>query len=104
MPRFFYVLALFALLIASAGTAAAQRVTDGSYRTVAHIKSDGTIQDASYRTVGHIKKDGTIQDSSYRTVGHVKSDGTVQDASYRTIGHAKDIPMQWAAFYFFFSN
>lgn len=65
--------------------AAAQKVTDGSYRTVAHIKSDGTIQDGSYRTVGH-----------------VKSDGTVQDASYRTIGHADGIPMQWAAFYFFF--
>ena len=27
----------------------AQRITNGSYRTVAHIKSDGTIQDSSYR-------------------------------------------------------
>lgn len=65
--------------------AAAQQVTDSGYRTVAHIKSDGTIQDGSYRTVGH-----------------VKSDGTVQDASYRTIGHADGIPLKWAAFYFFF--
>lgn len=31
----------------------AQRVTDGSYQTVAHIKSDGTIQDSNYRTIGH---------------------------------------------------
>ena len=31
----------------------AQRVTDSGYRTVAHIKSDGTIQDADYRTIGH---------------------------------------------------
>ena len=60
------------------------------------------ISDAGYRTVGHIKDDGTIQDNSYRTVGHIKSDGTVQDASYRTIGHAKGIPLYWAAFYFFF--
>ena len=60
------------------------------------------ITDASYRTVGHIKDDGTIQDDSYRTVGHIKSDGTVQDASYRTIGHAKGIPTAWAALYFFF--
>jgi hypothetical protein len=44
----------------------------------------------------------TIQDSSYRTVGYVKEDGTVQDSSYRTIGYAKDIPLRWAAFYFFF--
>lgn len=32
-----------------------QAVTDGSYRTVAHIKSDGTVQDESYRTIGHAK-------------------------------------------------
>ena len=31
----------------------AQSVTDGNYQTVAHIKSDGTIQDANYRTIGH---------------------------------------------------
>ena len=59
----------------------AQRVTDGKYQTVAHIKSDGTIQDASYRTIGHIKSDGAVQDASYRTVGHLKCDGTVQNSS-----------------------
>lgn len=42
--------------------------------------------------VAHAQK---ISDSSYRTV---------QDGSYRTIGYAKGIPMQWAAFYFFFGN
>ena len=62
------------------------------------------MQDASYRTVGHIKDDGTVQDSGYRTIGHIKPDGTVQDAAYRTIGHAKDIPLKWAAFYFFFRD
>lgn len=60
------------------------------------------ISDSGYRTVGFIKSDGTVQDSGYSTIGHIKPDGTVQDASYRTIGHAKDIPMSWAALYFFF--
>jgi hypothetical protein len=77
-------------------------VYDGSYRTVGHLRDDGTVMDASYRTVGHINNDGTIYDKSYRTIGHVNSDGTIYDASYRTIGHAKGIPLQWAAFYFFF--
>ena len=50
-------------------------------------------------TQAHAQK---IMDGSYGTVGYVKSDGTVQDKSYRTIGYARDIPRQWAAFYFFF--
>ena len=96
-------LLIIAFLATAFGSEAfAQRVTNGSYQTVAYIKSDGTIQDGSYRTLGYIKSDGTIQDSSYRTIGHVKSDGTVQDSSYRTIGHADGIPLKWAAFYFFF--
>ena len=45
-----------------------------------------------------------ITDSGYRTVAHIKSDGTIQDAGYRTIGHAPDIPLAWAAFYFFFRD
>ena len=94
---------LLSVLLLCPCVAAAQSISNGNYQTVGYIKSDGTIQDKSYRTVGHIKSDGTVQDASYRTIGHVKSDGTVQDASYRTIGHAKGIPMEWAAFYFFFN-
>ena len=76
-----------ALLLLLAATAAyGQRITNANYQTVAYIKSDGTIQDGSYRTVGYIK-----------------SNGTIQDASYRTIGYARDIPLRWAAFFFFFS-
>lgn len=67
----------------------AQRVTNANYQTVAHIKSDGTIQDASYKTIGHIKSDGTVQDANYKTVGHLKDDGTVQNANYAAIGHVK---------------
>jgi hypothetical protein len=31
------------------------------------------VQDGSYRTIGHIKSDGTVQDGSYRTIGHADS-------------------------------
>lgn len=61
-----------------------------------------TVKDSGYRTIGHIKSDGTIQDSGYRTIGHIRSDGSVQDSGYRTIGHAGGIPRSWAALYFFF--
>ena len=61
-----------------------------------------TVQDGNYRTIGHVKSDGTVQDGNYRTVGHIKSDGTVQDGSYRTVGHAKNVPVSYAAVLFFF--
>lgn len=96
-----YLMSVLLLLVSVAGLA--QKITNSSYQTIGHIKSDGTIQDKSYKIAGHIKSDGTVQDASYRTIGYVKSDGSVQNASYRTIGHAKDIPAKWAAFYFFFS-
>lgn len=77
-------------------------VQDASYRTVGHLKNDGTFQNRSYSTIGHIRDDGTVQDGNYRTIGHIKDDGTIQDANYRTIGHARGIPKAWAAWYFFF--
>lgn len=52
MKKVLYLLTL-CILCCCPLSALAQRVTDGSYRTVAHIKSDGTIQDGSYRTIGH---------------------------------------------------
>jgi len=30
------------------------------------------VQDGNYRTIGHIKDDGTIQDANYRTIGHAE--------------------------------
>ncbi len=44
----------------------------------------------------------TVTNGNYATVGYIKSDGTIQDGSYRTIGHARDIPRNWAAWFFFF--
>ena len=61
-----------------------------------------SVRNSSYQTIAHIKSDGTVQDGSYRIIGHIKRDGTVQDSSYRIIGHADDIPREWAAWYFFF--
>ena len=86
MKRLFPFLLALCLLAVPVG-ARAQRVADASYRTIAYIKSDGTLQDDSHKTLGHIKSDGTFQDAAYRTIGHLKSDGTVQDAAYRTVGH-----------------
>ena len=99
MRRFFVL--LLCLLSFSCGLKA-QRITDASFRTVAHIKDDGTVQDASFRTALYFKSDGKIQDSSFRTVGYIKKDGIVQDASFKTVGHADGIPPRWAAFLFFF--
>ena len=47
-------------MLAAVGVSA-QTVQDSNYRTVAHIKPDGTIQNANYKTIGYIKSDGTIQ-------------------------------------------
>ena len=48
-------LVLVILALAFGNEAFAQRVTNGSYQTVAYIKSDGTVQDGSYRTIGYAK-------------------------------------------------
>ncbi len=78
------------------------KIQDASFKVVGYLRDNGSVQDASFRTVGYIKDDGKIQDSSFRVIGYVKKDGLIQDSSFRTIGYAKDIPLRWAAFYFFF--
>ena len=81
---------LLPICILLIGTGAyAQRITDSGFRTIAHLKSDGTIQDASFKVSGYFKKDGSIQDSSFRTIGYLKDNGAVQDRSFRTIGYIK---------------
>lgn len=49
------ILFIFLMLLGTlfCGETYAQRVTNSNYQTVAHIKSDGTVQDAHYGTVGH---------------------------------------------------
>ena len=102
MKTFIRVIASIALLLAATTAVYAQDVRNGNYQTVAHVRSDGTVQDGNYRTIGHVKSDGTVQDGSYRTIGHIKSDGTVQDGSYRTIGHVKGVDWKYSAALLFF--
>ncbi|MBO4570569.1 MAG: hypothetical protein J5699_01425 [Bacteroidales bacterium] len=52
MKRIIILISFLAILLSGA-EAFAQRIQDGSYRTVGYIKSDGTVQDGSYRTIGH---------------------------------------------------
>ena len=85
MKRICFLISALVLLLAGGASSYAQRIQDGSYRTIAYIKSDGTVQDGSYRTIGY-----------------VKGNGTVQDGSYRTIGYTDGVPYRWAAWFFFF--
>lgn len=101
MKRTVFLL-IVAIIIGLGFDAQAQTITNASHSTVAHVKSDGTIQDSGYHTIGHFKSDGTVQDAGYHTIGHINSDGTIQDASYHTIGHASGVPAKWAAYLFFF--
>lgn len=43
---------LFAALL-SLGVCCAQQVTDGGFKTIGHVKSDGTVQDSGFKTIGH---------------------------------------------------
>lgn len=49
------IISILVMAFLSVGVCHAQKITDGSYRSVGYIKADGTIQDASYRTIGHAK-------------------------------------------------
>lgn len=43
---------LFAALL-SLGVCCAQQVTDGGFKTIGYVKSDGTVQDSGFKTIGH---------------------------------------------------
>jgi hypothetical protein len=77
-------------------------VTGNSSVIIGYIKEDGSVTDESRKIVGYIKQDGTIHDPSNKIIGYIKSDGTVQNQNKEIIGYAKDIPVKWAAVYFFF--
>ena len=44
----------------------------------------------------------TIRNSSNSMIARIESDGTVRNSSNSAIGYAKDVPVQYAALYFFF--
>ena len=50
------LLHIFVFLVVLCGISlrmSAQTIKNSSYQTVAHIKSDGTVQDSNYRAIGH---------------------------------------------------
>ena len=77
-------------------------VTGANSVIIGYIKDDGTIQDETHKTVGHVGNEGIIKDGDQKTIGYIKIDGTVQNQNNEIIGYAKNIPVKWAAVYFFF--
>ena len=49
------ILAIAAIFFGLGFNAQAQTITNASYSTIAHVKSDGTIQDSGYHTLGHAR-------------------------------------------------
>ena len=54
-------------------------------------------------TLGKVESDGTVRDRNNMLLGKVKSDGDVVDCNNMTTGHAKDVPVAYAAVFFFFN-
>lgn len=53
-------------------------------------------------TIGKVDSDGYVKDCSNMTLGRIKSDSYVVDRNNMTIGRAKDVPVPYAAVFFFF--
>jgi hypothetical protein len=94
---------LLIYLVLGATPSLAQRLMDGSRRTVGYIEGervintnrstigylDGSrVMDGSRRTIGYVE-DGRVINSSRSSVGYIQ-DGRVMDQSRRTIGYIED--------------
>ena len=82
--------------------------SDGDVRNknnmlVGKIEKNGTIRDRNNMTIGKVESDGIVRDRNNMMVGKVKSDGAVIDSNNMTIGYAKDVPVVYAAVFFFFN-
>jgi hypothetical protein len=53
--------------------------------------------------IGKVDSDGYVKDRNNMTLGRIKSDGYVVDRNNMTIGRAKDVPVYYAAVFFFFN-
>ena len=93
---------LLFIVVAGVQIGQAQTIRDKNNSTIARIDSDGTVRNSSNSTIAHINSNGDIRDSSNRLLGTVSSDGTVRNSNNSTIGYAKDVPVRYAAIYFFF--
>lgn len=78
----------------------------GAYLTEGHmvgkIEKDGTVRECMNMLVGKVKSDGEVVDKNNMQTGRVKSDGTVVNRHNMTIGYAKNVPVTYAAVFFFF--
>ena len=73
------------------------------FLVVAQVGYAQTIRNSSNSMMAKIESDGTVRNRSNSYLGRVYSDGTVRNSSNSVIGYAKDVPMQYAALYFFFN-
>lgn len=71
--------------------------------SVAQVSYAQTIRNNSNSMIAKIESDGTVRNRSNSYVGKIDKDGTVRNSSNSVIGYAKDVPMQYAAIYFFFN-
>lgn len=76
-------------------------VTNAASVITGYIKADGSIENEAHVVVGFVKEDGEIQGPDKKTIGYIK-EGVVTNEKNETIGYAKNIPVKWAAVYFFF--
>ena len=77
-------------------------IRDSNNRLLGTVSSDGTLRDNNNSFIGKIENDGTVRNRNNSYMGRVYQDGTVRDRNNSTIGYAKDVPVQYAAIYFFF--
>ncbi len=76
---------LLALIFALTAAVAAQRIEDGSRRTIGYIESSGRVENGSRSTIGYIN-----------------SNGRIENGSRSTIGYAQGVKMEHVALFFFF--
>ena len=77
-------------------------IRDTSNRLLGKVSDDGTVRDSNNSYLGKIESDGTVRDRNNSCMGRVYQDGTVRNNNNSTIGYAKDVPVRYAAIYFFF--
>lgn len=79
-------------------------IRDRNNSTVGRIDSNGTLRDRNNSTIGRVDSDGTVRDRNNSTMGRISSDGTVRDRNNSTIGYARNVPVKYAAVWFFFGE
>ena len=66
------------------------------------VVSAQTIRNSNNSTLATISASGEVRNSNGSLVARINSNGDVRDANNSVIGYAKDVPVRYAALYFFF--